>query len=185
MKREIKMIAAGGVAGILSGSLSGQVNVTGMILGIFLSIGVIVIEKSTTKPLDNGDYPEISRLMITALITGVLSGLLGYFSAGEPLIYLGSFSYPEFVALITLYPLFILPAFFAKYNYLMTVAAGTCTSIIIESFRIFDSMTITITMFDLFLKIIPLILLSAFSKGFIFTFLWFIGVGYTGKRVRW
>lgn len=185
MKREIKMIAAGGVAGILSGSLSGQVNVRGMVLGIFLSLGVIVIEKSTAKPLENGDYPELSRLMITALITGVLSGLLGYFSAGEPLIYLGSFSYPKFVALITLYPLFILPAFFAKYNYLMTVVAGTCASIIIESFRIFDSMTMTVTMFDLLLKIIPLILLSAFSKGFIFTLLWFIGVGYTGKRVRW
>lgn len=187
MNREIKIIAAGGIAGILSGSLGcafGDVNGRGMILGIFLAAGVVFIEKTTARQLNDGQYPEISRIMITALICGILSGLLGYFAGGKPILYLGAFSFPTFVVLMTLYPLFILPAFFAKYNYLLTVAAGTCVSIIIESFRIMDSNAIPVTMYDPFLKIILLILLSAFSKGFIFTLIWLITVGYTVKRVK-
>lgn len=180
MNREMKMITAGGVAGILSGSLGllfGQVNGRGLVLGIFLAVGVIIIEKTSAQKLANGQYPDISKILIAFLASGILAGLLGYYtvltneiSTDFGNIYLPYiFSYPKFILLISLYPLFILPAFFSKWKYLLTVFAGTCASIIIEMFRSGDIISATGT---------------AIFTGFTFTLLWVLFVGLAGRRSK-
>ncbi|MFA6010216.1 MAG: tetratricopeptide repeat protein [Desulfobacteraceae bacterium] len=67
MNREIKMIAAGRIAGILSGSLGwlfGQVNGRGLVLGFFLAVGVVIKDVMKRK----------INMIAADEITGILSG---------------------------------------------------------------------------------------------------------------
>ncbi|MBU1168765.1 MAG: hypothetical protein KKD44_04285 [Proteobacteria bacterium] len=52
MNRDMKIILAGALAGILSGAwgwVLGQMNGRGMVLGAFLSLGLIVIKQRRTN----------------------------------------------------------------------------------------------------------------------------------------
>ncbi len=188
MKREVKMIIAGGVAGLLSGSLGwlfGQINGRGMVLGIFLAAGVVYIEKKSAHNPEKSQYPEWSTLAKAILMTGALSGILGYYTilASAQSNDFGNmfspyiFNYFQFILVITLYPLFILPAYFAKGKNVLTVFSGAFASLLIETIRgmvINKSSNIP----DLFASAS----ISALFMGFTFTLLWVICVGSMGKR---
>lgn len=181
---EMKMIIAGEVAGILSGSLGwtfGQVNGRGMVLAFFLTIGVIMIEKTSKQRLASDRYPEISKILKAIIFSGLLSGLFGYYAVmtnGIPsdsgnIYHPYIFSYPKFILLISLYPLFILPAFFSKRKFLFTLIAGTCASLIIEICRALEfgegsSYAINAVMFT----------------GFPFTLLWVLFMGFAGRQPK-
>lgn len=190
MKRDIKMMVAGALAGMFSGSfgaLFGQVNGRGMALGLFLALGVVAVERHSAARLRMSHYPQRGKLLATALVTGVLAGLVGYHTVwvnkdvelfqNNPFI----FSHLQFIGLITVYPLLMLPAYFSRRKILLTLAAGTLASIIIEAVRqIFQRGIKDVTWSNL-PDILYVAAMTSIFMGFAFSLLWVTGMGLAGK----
>jgi hypothetical protein len=179
-KKEIRIIGAGGFAGVLnSGLLFGYFLGDSVILGLCLAMGVVAVEKISRRRLDEGIEPPMALILATALASGILSGLLGYplHKDVRPLISFGMFNAYEYIFFSTLYPLFILPAYFSKYSYAKVVAGGVCASLFIESYRILH----IASKYTSPKESVSLIIFSVLLKGFAFIMTWVVSVGWASE----
>lgn len=113
-------------------------------------------------------------------------GLLGYHTvfvhnehADINFYYPYSFNYFQYTLLITLYPLFILPAFFTKQRIIATVAAGSSASFVIEMIRL-SSLMKSIDIIVVFKNVLYLLPFM----GFAFSLLWVVLVSNAAGKIR-
>lgn len=142
MKRGLILIVAGVLGGFLGSIMEIMFSFRGVILGGFLSLGIVIIEALSNNDSLKNYSSSKTKILTVSVITGVFSGIFTSFSVmrgpyEDLLIYVlpGSFSFVELVCLIALYPLLILPAYFPGQRYFMVIVSGTTASFIIEGYR--------------------------------------------------
>jgi hypothetical protein len=182
------MVLAGALAGVLSSSLLvlfGGVNLRGVILGAFLALGVVIVEKRSSGCLSQGLNPELPWVMMIAAVMGILAGISGYHATWikpDPDGFIQDqyfFSYLQFIGIFTLYSMVMIPAYFSKWKILNTVVAGTLVSAFVETLY-----SLPIKLKYLPNHVVGLFFMSLLFKGGLFALLWADFVSFAGRRKK-
>lgn len=186
MNRESRMIIAGGLAGGISEilrPLQSFFTFRGIILGLLLSIGILIIEKISKKEIDGKQPISMFKILMTALFVGITAGAISFHSVviktdgGALYVPPNTYSLIEFIGLISLYPLFILPAYFSKSKVSASIFTGACASFFIEVYGFLSNSKVEkfdhLNSVDL-LTPVALALLLALVKGLAFSTLWIV-----------